>query len=63
MIIEVATEEGLPLIDLGRTLSEPDLDYANPIEPAAHGGEKIARAIGEVFDSHEFGASRAEIYV
>lgn len=41
VIIEVATGEGLPLIDLGRTLTEPDLDYANPIEPAAHGGEKI----------------------
>lgn len=62
VIIEVATEEGLPLIDLGRTLGEPDLDYANPIEPSAHGGKKIARAIAEVMGSHDFGTSRAGIY-
>jgi hypothetical protein len=38
------------------------LDYANPIEPAAHGGKKIARAIAEVLSSHDFETSRAEIY-
>jgi hypothetical protein len=44
-------------------LNEPDLDYANPIEPAAHGGEKISQAIVEVFDGHEFEVPQAEIYV
>lgn len=62
VIIEVATEEGLPLIDLGRTLGEPSLDYANPIEPAAHGGKKIARVISEVLSSHDFETPKAEIY-
>ncbi|MCS3632047.1 lysophospholipase L1-like esterase [Salinibacter ruber] len=62
VIIEVGIEKGLPLIDLGRTLDEPALDYANPIEPAAHGGEKIAEAIEKVLSSHDFGTPRAEIY-
>lgn len=62
VIIEVAIEEGLPLIDLGRALDEPDLDYANSIEPAAPGGEKIARAIAEVLGGHDFQAPRTEIY-
>ena len=35
---------GLPLIDL-RLLCGEDQDFANPIEPSAHGGAKIARTI------------------
>jgi lysophospholipase L1-like esterase len=63
VIVEAAAENGLPLIDLGRVLGEPDLDYANPIEPSAHGGAKIAEVITEVLSSHEFASPRAEIYV
>lgn len=63
VVVEAAIKSGLPLIDLGRTLDEPDLDYANPIEPSAHGGEKIAGAITEVLSSHEFASPRTEIYV
>lgn len=63
VIVEAAAENGLPLIDLGRVLGEPDLDYANPIEPSAHGGAKIAEAITEVLSGHEFASPRAEIYV
>lgn len=63
VIVEAAAENGLPLIDLGRVLDEPDLDYANPIEPSAHGGAKIAEAITEVLSGHEFASPRAEIYV
>src|SRR5262249_32701704 len=34
----------LTLIDL-RLVCDQDEDFANPIEPSAHGGAKIARAI------------------
>jgi lysophospholipase L1-like esterase len=63
VIIEAAVREGLPLIDLGRALCEPDRDYKNSIEPSAHGGEKIAGAVAEIFTQHEFSSPRAEIYV
>jgi len=37
----------LPLIDLRLICNEPD-DYANPIEPSAKGGDKIAAVIAQV---------------
>ncbi len=39
-----AFSRGLSLIDL-RVICDQEEDFANPIEPAARGGEKIARAI------------------
>ena len=44
VIIRVAIERGLPVIDL-RSICATAADYANPIEPSSIGGEKIARAI------------------
>jgi hypothetical protein len=44
VILRVAIEYGLPVIDLRLVCSDPR-DYANPIEPSSVGGEKIARAI------------------
>ena len=44
VIIRVAIERGLPVIDL-RSICATPVDYANPIEPSSIGGEKIARAI------------------
>lgn len=44
IITRAAFGEGLPLIDLRLICNEED-DYANPIEPSAHGGAKMARAI------------------
>jgi len=44
VIIRVATENRLKVIDLRLVCSEPQ-DYANPIEPSASGGAKIAQAI------------------
>lgn len=44
VIIRVAVENGLKVIDLRLVCTSPD-DYANPIEPSAAGGAKIARAI------------------
>jgi lysophospholipase L1-like esterase len=44
VITRAAFSEGLPLIDLRLICSEDD-DYANPIEPSAKGGAKMAAAI------------------
>jgi hypothetical protein len=44
VILRVAFELNLPVIDLRLVCGEP-ADYANPIEPSSRGGEKIAHAI------------------
>jgi lysophospholipase L1-like esterase len=44
VIIRVAFEHGVDIIDLRLVCNEPQ-DYANPIEPASRGGAKIAQAI------------------
>ncbi len=44
VILRVAFEWHLPVIDLRLVCTEP-ADYANPIEPSSRGGEKIAGAI------------------
>jgi hypothetical protein len=44
VIIRVAIENRLKVIDLRLVCTSPD-DYANPIEPSASGGAKIAQAI------------------
>jgi lysophospholipase L1-like esterase len=46
-IIRAAFAHGLPLLDL-RLICTEEADYANPIEPSARGGEKIARAVSDV---------------
>jgi len=43
-ITRAAFARGISVIDL-RLVCDEDADYANPIEPSAHGGSKIARAI------------------
>lgn len=43
-IVWTALARRLALIDLRLVCDEP-ADYSNPIEPSAHGGGKIARAI------------------
>jgi len=50
VITRAAFSRGLPLIDL-RLICNEDADYANPIEPSARGGEKMARAIGRLVES------------
>lgn len=47
VILRVAFENRLDVIDLRLVCSEPE-DYANPIEPSSHGGQKIADAIVRV---------------
>jgi lysophospholipase L1-like esterase len=43
-ITRAAFSRGISVIDL-RLICDEDADYANPIEPSARGGRKIARAI------------------
>jgi lysophospholipase L1-like esterase len=47
MITRAAFKRGLPLIDLRLLLNE-EADYANPIEPSAQGGAKMADAIARL---------------
>jgi lysophospholipase L1-like esterase len=47
IITRAAFSEGLPLIDL-RLICNEDEDYANPIEPSAKGGAKMAAAIARL---------------
>ena len=59
-IIRAALAHGLPLLDLRFVCTEED-DYADPIEPSAQGGEKIASAIAELLE-HGFDSDRAEAF-
>jgi GDSL-like Lipase/Acylhydrolase family len=60
-IIRAAFAHGLPLLDL-RLICTEEGDYANPIEPSARGGEKIARAIVELVE-HGFAGGRTEVFI
>lgn len=60
-ITRAAFAAGLPLIDLRLTCDEAR-DYANPIEPSARGGEKIARAIARAISEHDFAARRTSVF-
>ena len=59
-IIRAAFARGLPLLDL-RLICTEEGDYANPIEPSARGGEKIARAIAESVE-HGFAGDRTVVF-
>ena len=60
-IIREAFTSGLPLIDL-RLICNEDKDYANPIEPSVHGGEKIANTILEVVKEFDSCKPRAIVF-
>jgi len=60
-IIRAAFVHGLPLLDLRFVCTEAE-DYANPIEPSAQGGEKIAAAIVRLLE-HGFTAGRTGVFI
>lgn len=62
VITRAAATRGLPLVDLRVIFSQPT-DYANPIEPAAEGGSKLAKAISKAVFNHAFEQRTAGIYV
>jgi hypothetical protein len=61
IITREAFGRGLPLVDL-RLICSDDADYANPIEPSARGGAKIASAIAELVLGHDFSRRRSEVF-
>lgn len=61
VIVRQAFMHGLPLIDLRLVCNEAQ-DYANPIEPSAHGGEKIAATIARLVREHDFTRRRTEVF-
>lgn len=60
-IIRAAFAHGLPLLDLRFICTEAE-DYANPIEPSAQGGEKIAAALVRLLE-HGFTSGRTEVFI
>ena len=59
-IIRAAFAYGIPLLDL-RFICTEEGDYANPIEPSAQGGAKIAEAIVRLL-VHGFAGGRTEVF-
>jgi len=59
-IIRAAFAHGIPLLDLRFVCSEEG-DYANPIEPSAQGGGKIAGAIAKLAE-RAFAGDRTEVF-
>jgi lysophospholipase L1-like esterase len=59
-IIRAAFTHGTPLLDL-RFVCTEEGDYADPIEPSAQGGEKIADAIAEMLE-RGFAGGRTEVF-
>ncbi|HEY1390794.1 MAG TPA: hypothetical protein VGF38_19825, partial [Ktedonobacterales bacterium] len=60
-ILHCAIERGLPALEL-RQICTDAADYANPIEPSARGGDKIAAAIAALVTTHDFTHARTQIY-
>jgi hypothetical protein len=60
-IISIAATKGLPVLDL-RWICNEQSDYANPIEPSAKGGLKIARQVYDVCCKHDFLSRKTAIY-
>lgn len=61
VITRAAHGHGLPVLDL-RVLFDAPEDYANPIEPSAVGGDKLARTIASVVAEHDFRGRRSVVY-
>ena len=62
LIIREAFAAGVPLIDL-RLICNENSDYANPVEPSAKGGAKIAAAIRRAVTEHNFNKRRTEVFI
>jgi hypothetical protein len=60
-IVRAALVHGTPLLDL-RFVCTEESDYADPIEPSARGGEKIAAAVANLV-RRDFTGGRIEAFV
>lgn len=63
VIIREGSQKALPILDL-RALCDEPRDYAavSPIEPSAHGSQKIARAVMHIAMAHDFASPHSWIY-
>lgn len=61
VILRLAIEFDLPVLDLRLICADP-ADYANTIEPSAHGGNKIAAAITAALTAQDFARGHTTIY-
>lgn len=61
VILSVASDHGLPVIDLNH-LCDRTADYATSIEPSPQGGEKITSMIDEVVKNHDFSSTQTTLY-
>lgn len=61
VITREACRRGVPVLDLRVLFSDP-ADYANPIEPSARGGAKIARLVRTIVTGHDFARGVAVVY-
>ena len=61
-ILRAAFQAGLAVIDLRLICITPE-DYTNSIEPSAKGGQKIANAIAQALQVHDFKYGRTVVYV
>jgi hypothetical protein len=61
VILRVAFERHLPVIDLRLICNEP-ADYANPIEPSGRGGRKIAEAIARAIGATNGTTEPSRVY-
>lgn len=50
VIQQEALRRGFDILDLRRIFTEP-ADYANPIEPSVHGGQKLSQAVADWFQN------------
>lgn len=62
VILRVAFENHLPVIDLRLICNEP-ADYANPIEPSGRGGWKIAHAIARSLGITSEATRHSRVYI
>lgn len=61
VITRAAFEHKLSLVDLRLICNEP-ADYANPIEPSARGGAKIARTIAAMVQAQGAAPTRSQVW-
>ena len=61
VIIRLAFQAGIPLIDLRLTCNETQ-DYANAIKPSSIGGEKIANVIMNAILEHNFQKPYTQVF-
>ena len=61
IIVQEAVNFNIPVIYL-RLIFNDKSDYANPIEPSAIGGLKMAKVIREVVYKHDFLSNDTTVY-